>query len=199
MEPKHWKSILEGIIFAAGTDGISVKELANMLEISKQEVQLLLNEMQLEWKLDHRGVQLIQVAGNYQLTTLPEHTPYIQKMAQTPTRARLSRAAIEVLAIIAYRQPVTRIEIEEIRGVKSDRIIQQLERKELIRQAGRAEGPGRPILFGTSRQFLHYFGLNKIDELPSPESIFHWQEWEEDRKNLYERLGVEGEETSHSE
>jgi segregation and condensation protein B len=199
MESKHWKSILEGIIFAAGTDGISVKELAHMLELPKQEVQLLLNEMQLEWKLDHRGIQLIQVAGNYQLTTLPEHTSYIQKMAQTPARASLSRAAIEVLAIIAYRQPVTRVEIEEIRGVKSDRIIQQLERKELIRQAGRAEGPGRPILFGTTRQFLHYFGLNKIDELPSPESIFHWQEWEEDRKNLYERLGVEGEEANPSE
>lgn len=195
MEAKAWKSVLEGIIFAAGVDGVSIKELAQITELPKQEVQLLLNEMQLEWKLEHRGVQLTQVAGSYQMHTLPEHTPYIQKMAQAPTRMRLSRAAIEVLAIIAYRQPVTRVEIEEIRGVKSDRIIQQLEKKELIRQTGRAEGPGRPILFGTSRQFLQYFGLNKIEELPSPESIFHWQEWEEDRKNLYERLGVEVEES----
>ncbi|WP_028775722.1 SMC-Scp complex subunit ScpB [Shimazuella kribbensis] len=199
MEAKAWKSILEGIIFAAGTDGINVKELAEIVEIPKQEVQMLLNEMQLEWKLDHRGTELVQIAGKYQITTLPEHTVYIQKMAQAPTRVGLSRAAIEVLAIIAYKQPVTRVEIEEIRGVKSDRILQQLERKELIRQAGRAEGPGRPILFGTSRQFLQYFGLNKIDELPSPESIFHWQEWEEDRKNLYERLGVEGEEKVQEE
>ena len=195
MESKDWKRILEGIIFAAGTDGVTVKELAQWTELPKKEVQLLLNEMQMEWKLDNRGIQLMQVAGSYQLTTLPEHTPYIQKMAQVPTRAGLSRAAIEVLAIIAYRQPVTRADIEEIRGVKSDRIIQQLEKKALIRQAGRAEGPGRPILFGTTRQFLQYFGLNKIEELPSPESIFHWQEWEEDRKNLYERLGVEEENT----
>jgi segregation and condensation protein B len=199
MEAKAWKSILEGLIFAAGTDGINIKELAEILEIPKQEVQMLLNEMQLEWKLDHRGMELVQIAGKYQMTTLPQHMVYIQKMAQAPTRVGLSRAAIEVLAIIAYKQPVTRVEIEEIRGVKSDRILQQLERKELIRQAGRAEGPGRPILFGTSRQFLQYFGLNKIEELPSPESIFHWQEWEEDRKNLYERLGVEGEEKVQEE
>ncbi len=191
MEAKAWKSILEGLIFAAGNDGISTNELAQIIERPKQEVQMLLNEMQLEWKLDHRGVQLVQVAGTYQLQTLPEHSPYIQKMAQAPTRSGLSRASLEVLAIIAYRQPVTRVDIEEIRGVKSDRILQQLERKELIRQTGRSEGPGRPILFGTTRQFLQYFGLNQLKELPEAESIFNWQEWEEDRKNLYERLGVE--------
>jgi segregation and condensation protein B len=191
MEEKGWKSILEGLIFAAGTDGISVKELAQIVERSKQEVQLLLNEMQMEWKLEQRGLQLTQIAGSYQINTLVAHTPYIQKMAQAPARAGLSRAAIEVLAIIAYRQPVTRLDIEDIRGVKSDRILQQLERKDLIRQTGRAEGPGRPILFGTTRQFLQHFGLNQLEELPSAESIFNWQEWEEDRKNLYERLGVE--------
>lgn len=191
MEPDVSKSILEGIIFAAGSDGISVKELAQITELPKQQVQLLLNEMEMEWKLAHRGIQLTKVAGSYQLTTLPEHNIYLQKMAQAPTRASLSRAALEVLAIIAYKQPVTRLDIEEIRGVKSDSILQQLERKELIRQTGRAEGPGRPILFGTTRQFLQYFGLNKLEELPSPESIFHWQEWEEERQHLYERLGVE--------
>jgi segregation and condensation protein B len=191
MEPDVTKSILEGIIFAAGSDGISVKELAQIIELPKQQVQLLLNEMEMEWKLAHRGVQLTKVAGSYQMTTLPEHSIYLQKMAQAPTRTSLSRAALEVLAIVAYKQPVTRVEIEEIRGVKSDRILQQLERKELIRQTGRAEGPGRPILFGTTRQFLQYFGLNKLEELPSPESIFHWQEWEEERQQLYKRLGVE--------
>lgn len=190
MEANKWKGILEGLIFAAGTDGISVKELAQITEQSKQEVQMLLNEMQLEWKLEQRGVQLTQIAGTYQICTLPEHTPYIQQMAQAPARTGLSRAALEVLAIIAYRQPITRVDIEEIRGVKSDRILQLLERKELIRHTGRAEGPGRPILFGTTRQFLQYFGLNRLEDLPAAESIFDWQEREEDRKNLYDRLGL---------
>jgi segregation and condensation protein B len=147
--------------------------------------------MQVEWKLERRGIQITKVAQIYQLTTLPEHAPYLEKLAQAPTRSQLSRAAIETLAIIAYRQPVTRMEIEEIRGVKSDRTVQVLQRKGLVREVGRAEGAGRPILYGTTKEFLEYFGLNHIAELPPADSIFNWREWEEDRQDLFKRLGVD--------
>lgn len=190
MANKEIKAVLEGLLFAAGDEGLSLKELAEILELPKQDVKMLLQEMQMEWKLEQRGIQIVQVAKVYQLTTLPEHAPYFTKLAEAPTRSQLSRAAIETLAIVAYRQPITRIEIEEIRGVKCDRTLSQLQRKGLIREVGRAEGPGRPILFGTTKEFLEYFGLNRLEELPSPDSIFHWQEWEKERKDLSRRLGV---------
>lgn len=190
-DPKQIKAVLEGLLFAAGEEGLSLRELAEIVELPKQDVKMLLQEMQMEWKLDLRGIQLVQVAKVYQLTTLPEHARYFSKLAEAPTRSELSRAAVETLAIVAYRQPITRIEIEEIRGVKSDRTLGQLQRKGLIREIGRAEGPGRPILFGTTKEFLEYFGLNRLEELPAADSIFHWQEWEQDRQDLSKRLGME--------
>jgi segregation and condensation protein B len=193
------KAIIEGLLFAAGDEGLSLGEIAEIVGLTKQEVKLLIEEMQREWKEQSRGIQIVQVAKVYQLTTLPEHAPYFEKMAQAPTRSQLSRAALETLAIIAYRQPITRLEIEEIRGVKCDRILQLLQRKGLIRDVGRAEGPGRPILFGTTKEFLDYFGLNHLDELPSPDSIFNWQEWEEERQDLFQRLGVEKKEEKEEE
>jgi segregation and condensation protein B len=178
MSEEH-KTIIEGLLFAVGEDGLSLKEIADIIGISKDEVRLLINEMQMEWKMQRRGIQIVRVAQVYQLTTLPEHAAYFERLAQTPTRSQLSRAQLETLAIIAYRQPVTRIEIEEIRGVKSDRLIQILQRKGLVREVGRADGLGRPILYGTTRDFLEYFGFNHIEELPSPDSLLlQWQDQE---------------------
>ncbi len=178
MSEEH-KTIIEGLLFAVGEDGLSLKEIADIIGISKDEVRLLINEMQIEWKMQRRGIQIVRVAQVYQLTTLPEHAAYFERLAQTPTRSQLSRAQLETLAIIAYRQPVTRMEIEEIRGVKSDRLIQILQRKGLIREVGRADGLGRPILYGTTRDFLEYFGFNHIAELPSPDSLLlQWQDHE---------------------
>ncbi|MFC7442178.1 SMC-Scp complex subunit ScpB [Laceyella putida] len=188
---QEMKAIVEGLLFAAGEDGLSVKEIAEVTGMAKKDVELLIHDMRVDWKEQQRGVQIVKVAQVYQMTTLPEHAAYFEKLAQAPNRSQLSRAALETLAIIAYRQPITRIEIEEIRGVKSDRVVQVLQRKGLIREVGRAEGAGRPILYGTSREFLDYFGLNHIDELPPADSIFDWQEWEQERQDLFERLGVE--------
>lgn len=196
MDSKEMKAVIEGLLFAAGEDGLSLKELSEIVELPKQTVKMLLNEMMTEWKLERRGVQLVQVAKVYQITTLPEHAPYFTKLAEAPTRSELSRAALETLAIVAYRQPITRLQIEEIRGVKSDRMINQLQRKGLVREVGRAEGPGRPILFGTTKEFLEYFGLNRLEELPDADSIFHWQEWEQDRRELSKRLGMQMESDS---
>lgn len=192
------KAIIEGLIFASGEDGLSLKELANVTGLSKHEVEALIHELRVDYKEQGRGIQIVKVAQVYQMTTLPEHAPYFEKLAEAPNRSQLSRAALETLAIIAYRQPITRVEIEDIRGVKSDRIIQVLQRKGLIREVGRAEGAGRPILYGTTKDFLDYFGLNHIDELPPADSIFDWQEWEEERRDLFERLGVPMEENEPS-
>jgi len=193
MDKAELQAVMEGMIFAAGEEGISAKELAALLAIDKQEVENLIQEMQIKWKEQKRGIQIVKVAQHYVMTTLPEHVPYLEKMAQVPKRTKLSRASLEVLAIIAYCQPITRMEIEEIRGVKSDHILQSLSRKGLVRDVGRAEAAGRPILYGTTKQFLHYFGLNHLDELPSPHNIFNWQEWEQEKQDLFQRLGLKAE------
>ncbi|TCS93452.1 SMC-Scp complex subunit ScpB [Hazenella coriacea] len=184
------KAIVEGLLFAAGEEGLSPKEIGDIIGLNKNEVDLLIHDLRVDWKEQNRGVQIVKVAQVYQMTTLPEHRQYFEQLAHSPHRSQLSRASLETLAIIAYRQPITRVEIEEVRGVKSDRILQQLQRKGLIRDVGRAEGVGRPILYGTSKDFLDYFGLNHIDELPPPDSIFNWQEWEQDRSDLFQRLGM---------
>ncbi len=190
---KEMKAVIEGLLFASGEEGLSLKEMADVTGLSKYELEQLLFDLRIDYKEQQRGIQIVKVAQVYQMTTLPEHAPYFEKLAQAPARSRLSRAQLETLAIIAYRQPITRIEIEEIRGVKSERILHVLSRKGLIRETGRAEGAGRPILYGTSKEFLEYFGLNHIDELPPTESIFNWQEWEQERQDLFKRLGVESE------
>ena len=190
MDKAELQAVMEGLIFAAGEEGITAKELADLLAIEKQEVERLIQEMQIQGKEQGRGLQIVKVAQHYVMTTLAEHAPYLEKMAQVPKRTKLSRASLEVLAIVAYCQPITRLEIEEIRGVKSDHLLQSLSRKGLIRVVGRAEGVGRPILYGTTKQFLHYFGLNHLDELPSPHTIFNWKEWEQEKQDLFQRLGV---------
>ncbi|WP_396654027.1 SMC-Scp complex subunit ScpB [Mechercharimyces sp. CAU 1602] len=184
------KPIIEGMLLAAGEEGLTARELGEVLELSTKEVRTLIEDLQMEWKASGRGMQIVRVADAYQLTTLAEHAPYLSKMASSSQRAQMSRAALETLAIIAYRQPITRMEIEEVRGVKCDKTIQSLVRKGLIRDVGRAEGLGRPILYGTSKSFLEYFGLSHLQELPEPDSLFEWAEWEHEREALYQRLGV---------
>ena len=114
-----------------------------------------------------RGIKLISIDDNYQLVTKPHNSEYIQKLLKTNKRQSLSQASLEALAIIAYKQPVTRIDIDEIRGVKSDRAIVSLHEKNLIKECGRLEAPGRPILYGTTEEFLRYFNLSNLEELPS--------------------------------
>lgn len=133
-------------------------------------------------------MQLVRIAGHYQLATLSEHAPYFEKLAYSPARASLSQAALETLAIVAYRQPITRVEIEEIRGVKSERAIHTLVNKELIEEKGRAEAIGRPILYGTTKSFLDYFGLGSLADLPQPELFEDSDNLEEETQLLFERL-----------
>jgi len=126
---------------------------------------------------ENRGIILIQLAGTYQLATKKEHAIYLKRLVETPAQSTLSQAALETLTIIAYKQPITRLEIEEIRGVKADHVLQTLVAKGLVQEVGRADGPGRPILYGTTKEFLDYFGLKGLEELPPLP----------DEKNAYEQ------------
>jgi segregation and condensation protein B len=166
------KAVTEGLLFACGDEGITVKQISKILEVTELTVEHLLEELQYDYENTDRGMMIIQSKQTFHLTTKPEHTPYYKKLLETPQTARMSQAALETLAIIAYKQPITRTEIEEIRGVKSDRPVQTLLSRLLIEEAGRKEGPGRPVLFVTSKEFLTFFGLTSLDELPPlPEDI----------------------------
>ncbi|MCC2683376.1 MAG: scpB [Paenibacillaceae bacterium] len=168
MNMKQLKSVIEGLLFVTGDEGLSAAQLAAVLEQRPEAVNDAVKEMREQWSRDGRGLQIVEVAGAYRLTTIAEHAPYIEKLATSPIRATLSQAALETLSIVAYKQPITRVEIEEIRGVKSDRALHTLVSRELIEEIGRAEAIGRPILYGTTRAFLDYFNLRSLDDLPEP-------------------------------
>lgn len=155
---------VEAILFVAPAP-VSVQQLAEALATSPGEVEealrLLARDLQ-----NARGIRLQQHEGRYQLTTAPELAEEVERFLGLEATARLSRAALETLAIIAYRQPITRPGVDAIRGVNSDGVIKSLLSKGLIQEFGRAEGPGRPILYGTTQDFLSHFGINSLDDLP---------------------------------
>ncbi|GEB32661.1 MULTISPECIES: SMC-Scp complex subunit ScpB [Brevibacillus] len=168
MDYDKLKGVIEGLLFISGDEGIDAKEISEIVEVSEEEVVDLIEDMKADFRRAGRGVQIVEVAKAYQLTTLPEHVPYFERLATSPGQSTLSQAALETLAIIAYKQPLTRSEIEEIRGVKCEKALNTLLSKQLIREAGRAEGIGRPILYATTKEFLEHFGLREIADLPEP-------------------------------
>ncbi|NMB00521.1 MAG: SMC-Scp complex subunit ScpB [Firmicutes bacterium] len=155
--------VVEGLIFAA-ENPISAKEISEIIELDVVTVESVVEDIRQRYA---DGALLIRnVAGGYQVVTKPELEPWIEKLGRPVIHAPLSAAATETLAIIAYEQPVTKPEIEQIRGVSSDSAISSLLERELIYEMGRKEGPGRPILYGVTEKFLEHFGLRSIDELP---------------------------------
>jgi segregation and condensation protein B len=167
LEVVNWKGIVESLLFAAGDEGLSIKQISQVLEIEEAYAEQVILQLTEDYNADeNRGVTLVQFAGNYQLATKKENSVYLKKLVESPNTTTLSQAALETLAIIAYKQPITRAEIEEIRGVKTERPIHTLTGKALIKEVGRAEGTGRAILYGTTKEFLDYFGLRSIEELP---------------------------------
>jgi segregation and condensation protein B len=167
LEIVNWKGITESLLFAAGDEGLSLKQIAEVLEMDESQAETILQELIQSCEEDRtRGITVAQFAGTYQLVTKKENSEYLKKLVETPGTGSLSQAALETLAIIAYKQPITRVEIEEIRGVKTERPLHTLAAKALIKEAGRAEGAGRAYLYATTKEFLDYFGLKSIDELP---------------------------------
>lgn len=160
------KSIIESILFVTG-EPLSLRDIAINLEMPPRYVEEVLNEMILDYETSSRGIKLISIKDEYQLVTKSENSDYIQKLLKKNKRQSLSQASLESLAIIAYKQPITRIDIDEIRGVKSESAIQKLIEKNLIKESGRLDVPGRPILYSTTDEFLRQFELNDLKELPS--------------------------------
>ncbi|MHB1126847.1 MAG: SMC-Scp complex subunit ScpB [Bacillota bacterium] len=158
------KAAIECLLFVA-SEPLDLKTISEIAGISQEEARELLVELMQLYNQDHRGVQLVEVGGGYALCTRPQYATYIEKLYR-PKAASLSQAALETLAIVAYKQPITRIDIEAIRGVKVDGVLGTLLERRLIQEVGRREGPGRPILYGTNREFLIHFGLNDLSGLP---------------------------------
>lgn len=167
MNSKILMSKIEALLFVVGDDGLTVKQLATLLGEDEMEIEAALSELKTNYdQSEERGITMKQLAGTYQLVTKSEVSETIKKLVENPNSHVLTTASLEVLAIIAYKQPITRAEIEDLRGVKSERPIQTLVSRGLIQEVGRAEGTGRAILYGTTKEFLNYFGLTDLTELP---------------------------------
>ena len=165
-----YTSAIESLLFVSG-EPIDLRYISNIIECNNEYTKELLDFMIKDYENDKRGIKLIHIDGKYQLVTKPENSEYIQKILKGNSRQSLSQAALESLAIIAYKQPITRIDVDEIRGVKSDSAIQKLLERNLIKENGRLNVPGRPILYTTTVEFLKQFNIDTLKELPSLESF----------------------------
>jgi len=158
------KAIIEALLFVS-VEPLTVKQISEIVNLNQEDVLLLLNELKDDLQKPEHGICLIEVADGFKLVTKERYTEYIEQIVK-PQTTSLSHAALETLAIIAYKQPVTRAEIEQIRGVKVDGVLNNLMERSLIKEIGRKEGPGRPIVYGTTTEFLTYFGLKNLSDLP---------------------------------
>ncbi|APH15416.1 segregation and condensation protein B [Clostridium sporogenes] len=178
-QKNKYKSIIESLLFMSG-EPINIKDLATILNCKQDKVSLLLNEMKNNYASKDRGIKILIYNKAVQLVTKPENSIYVEKLLKTNVRQSLSQAALETLSIIAYKQPITRVAIDEIRGVKSDRAIYTLLEKNIIKECGRLEVPGKPILYGTTEEFLKFFGLDSIEAIPNLEDLLKEFSKEED-------------------
>jgi len=161
------QSRIEALLFVVGDDGLTIKQLSQLLGEAEELVVQAMQALRANYEEDlARGITVKEMAGVYQLITKSELAESIQRLVENPTVQSLSQASLEVLAIVAYKQPITRVAIEDLRGVKCERPIQTLVSRGLIKEVGRSEGTGRAILYGTTKEFLNYFGLNSIEEMP---------------------------------
>lgn len=159
------KSIIEGLLFAWG-DPLDLKDISSILDIKEKELEQILKEMMDDFNYNRRGLRIIKFNNSYQIGTRPEHHEWISKLNQNKNKKNLSNASLETLSIIAYKQPIIKSDIELIRGVRCDRALETLIEKNLVKEVGRLERTGRPILYGTTDEFLRYFGLETLVDLP---------------------------------
>jgi segregation and condensation protein B len=167
---KNYFSIIESLLFVSG-EPLKLREIASIIECNIGFTEDVLNKMTQEYTKEERGIKLININNEYQIVTQPKNSNYIQKLLKINVRQSLSQAALETLSIVAYKQPITRINIDEIRGVKSDSAIVTLLDRKLIKENGRLTVPGRPILYSTTDEFLKKFGYTTIENLPKLEKF----------------------------
>ena len=195
----NYISVLEGLLFVAGDDGITLEEASYILELERSAVRQLLDELKKRLEDENSGLELLLTASHYKLVTKASLKSYIEKYAVSRYSSQLSQASLETLAIIAYKQPVTRVDIESIRGVQSSGSIQKLLLRDLIEEAGRLETPGRPKLYKTTAYFMDYFGLESLDALPDASDLFDLDSEEanqlfRDNHDLFEELEIRSKE-----
>jgi segregation and condensation protein B len=201
--PSTLKRLVEALVFAA-KEPLTIKQIKDIYEgegpqsylrqLDAEEVEASVNELNAEYEKDEKPYRIIRIAGGFQFATLSGYADWIGRLYKEQARRKLSQSGIESLAIIAYKQPVTKADIESIRGVNCDYVLKTLLEKELVTIVGRAHAPGRPLLYGTTREFLKHFGLNEITDLPRPreiEEILGESQFETERRMLEAQAGAE--------
>lgn len=159
------EAIIEAVLFSMG-EAVSLTKLSNVIEQDKKTTKKIINKMIEQYNKEDRGIQIVEIDNAYQMSTKTQMYEYIKKITLKPKKIRLTEIVLETLAIIAYKQPITKVEIEQIRGVKSDHAINKLIEYNLVYDVGRMDAPGRPLLFGTTEEFLRNFGLRSLQDLP---------------------------------
>ena len=181
-QPDNIEAIVEGLLYIVGDDGVKVEQLAVAIERSEEDALVILRNIQKKYSKGTYGIELVAYGQVYKFVSKKDVYPYAQELFHTSKRNTLSQSALETLAIIAYKQPVTRVEIEELRGVGADMMLRKLQARNLIREAGRSEAPGRPILYEVTEEFMDSFKLYTLNELPDlPE-----YNSDEESENLFE-------------
>jgi len=171
MSDDNVKPVIEALLFASEKP-LTLEQIKNVLDgLGTDQIRGVLEELKSEYERANRGMRINEVAGGFQMITSPNFAPFLKKLYKERRAEKLSKPALETLAIVAYKQPVTRLEIESIRDVNVDGVVKHLLDKGLIRIAGRRKAAGRPYVFGTTRQFLEYFGLKSLEELPKIENF----------------------------
>ncbi|MBQ3469262.1 MAG: SMC-Scp complex subunit ScpB [Bacilli bacterium] len=178
------KAILEGLFFVMGDDGVSLKQIEEVLEIDEDKANSLLAELKKDLVSDDRGLTIEKLGNKYKMTTKSEHKEYYKKIVTDEESNTLSQAALETLAIIAYNEPITRIDVDKLRGVSSSQMLRKLVAKGLIEDVGRSDQPGRPYLYSTTDLFLDYFKMSSKSELPSIDEYLEEEE-ETEESDLY--------------
>lgn len=184
------ESAIEAILFASG-EAVPLSRIADAVETDEKTVYYIIQNLSDKYETSNRGIRITEINGAYQMCTNPEYYNYIQALLSSPKKKILTQALLETLAIIAYKQPVTKSQIEEIRGVNADHAVNKLMEYNLVIEKGRLDAPYKPILFGTSDEFLRYFGfkdINSLPELPQDTNLFK----QEAEKEVDEILGTSG-------
>ena len=165
MKIEEYEAAAEAILFAMG-DSVEIKKLAFALQVNEREAEMILRNLADRYQADNCGLQILELDGAYQICTKPSQYEYLIRIAKQPKKRVLTDVLLETLSIIAYKQPITKAEIEKIRGVSCDHAVSKLVEYNLVNEVGRLDAPGRPMLFGTTEEFLRSFGVHSIDELP---------------------------------
>lgn len=165
------EGILEGLLYVQGDTGLTLKEVMAILDLNEEEAKELVYKLKVSYENDNRGLRLGFLGNTFKLTTKQEHKDYYEKLLESPSTHVLSQAALEVLAIVAYNEPITRGQVDEMRGVDSTFMIRKLLAKGLLKEAGKSDMPGHPTLYKTTDDFLDYFGLSTKDDLPDISEI----------------------------